>query len=134
VRLCHDEWGAAAVDWAMAEAAKGGHEAIVRLCLDEWGAPKANRAMAAAAGKGHEAIVRLCHDEWGATDVKNAMAEATEGGHKAVVQLCLEWAQPHDRFMAFSRGCGRASCQLSCGGRVGARLFQKIEGLFTISN
>jgi hypothetical protein len=36
MRLCHDEWGATDLDWAMAEAVRGGHEAIVQLCLD-WG-------------------------------------------------------------------------------------------------
>jgi hypothetical protein len=71
------------VNWAMAAAAGGGHEAIVRLCHDVWGAADVDRVMATAAESGHEAIVRLCHDEWGATDdVNKHMASAAFGGRE----------------------------------------------------
>jgi hypothetical protein len=63
----------------MAEAAGGGHEAIVRLCHDEWGASDINRAMA-------EAIVRMCHDEYGAADIDRAVS-ATNGSHEAILRL-----------------------------------------------
>ena len=79
MRLCHDVWHASDVNWAMAEAAGGGHEAIVRLCHDEWGASDINRAMA-------EAIVRMCHDEYGAADIDRAVS-ATNGSHEAILRL-----------------------------------------------
>ena len=49
------------VNLAMAAAAEGGHESIVRLCHDAWGAAEVNKAMASAAlylwPRGHRAVV-----------------------------------------------------------------------------
>jgi hypothetical protein len=79
----------------MAEAAGGGHEAIVRLCHDEWDAFTMNWAMAAAAKGGH--------DVYHADEVHRAKAEAAGEGHEAIVRLCHEWVAADDESLTVPR-------------------------------
>ena len=58
--------GAINFNWAMIEAAHGGHVEIVKLCR-EWGAMMFNWAMSSGAKGGHVKIMELCK-EWGARD------------------------------------------------------------------
>ena len=85
VRLCHDEWHASNVNWAMEVL----HAMARKLsCGCAWGATNVNLAMAVATKEGHEAIVRLCHNVRHAADVDKAMARAPYYGHESIVRLC----------------------------------------------
>jgi Ankyrin repeats (3 copies) len=75
-------------NWAMDEAAEGGHMEIVKLMIEK-GARYFNDAMVKASKGGQLEIVKLMIEK-GATDFNSAMVYAARGGHMEIVKFMIE--------------------------------------------
>jgi hypothetical protein len=75
-------------NWAMDEAAEGGHMEIVKLMIEK-GATAFNSAMVYAAEGGNMEIVKLMIEK-GATAFNSAMVYAVRGGHMEIVKFMIE--------------------------------------------
>jgi len=81
-------------DYAMRNAAYGGHIEIVKLMIEK-DATDFDYAMISATTGGHEKIVKLMIEK-GATDFNNSLIKAVEGGNIEIVKLLIEGATDLD--------------------------------------
>ena len=88
--------GATDFDWALYEAARGGHRDLCELAAQfaqqnaNWGATNFDEMLHEAAYGGHRDLCELAKS-WGATDFNEMLHEATYGGHHDIENLAKYW-------------------------------------------
>jgi len=88
--------GATDFDWALYEAARGGHRDLCELAAQfaqqnaNWGATNFDEMLHEAAYGGHRDLCELAKS-WGATDFNEMLHEATHGGHRDLCELAKSW-------------------------------------------